>query len=544
MIERAAQHARRARAEDGFTMLLALGVLLVTGLLLLVTFSTVLHDTTESHHNVVQQEAYYAALAGVQEYEYKLQANPNYWENCETLTGNEESGAVGTSSAIGEHFEVALLPASKKSISSCAGSPFETVVEATGSEANTFRVVSTGCAGEAKVTTCPSEKELKEHHHTLAVRQLVATFKVTGFLNYVYFTQYEDIDPSLNGTSKANCTKYYEEGGVKRSSECQTLLFATEDSVKGPMHTDDAANVTCSKELTFGRKGQQPLDPVEINGGTWPSCGSGSEPTFYTESKTYSKGSELIPPESDESLASYAESAYTFEGPIKLFMNGGNNQFGIYSFVNGVWTAKIVAPPPNGLIYDKNGPGACTFEYKVTENDTPTTEELEKEKNCGIVYVEGTYAKALTIAGLDVVITGNTYPTTVTTLGNAPTGTATLGLIATDYVRVYHPCTGAGNQEGYMTEPFIYAAILSTDGSFLVDNYTCGAPLKKLNVYGAIAQKFRGPVGTGNGAGTNYSGYLKKYEYDPRLAAEEPPYFLSPLKTGWKIARLTAVKGG
>jgi hypothetical protein len=203
-----------------------------------------------------------------------------------------------------------------------------------------------------------------------------------------------------------------------------------------------------------------------------------------------------------------------------------------------------VAPPANGLIYDENGPEACTFKYEVSENDSPTTEELNKEKNCGIVYVEGSYAKALTIAGQDVVITGNTYPTSVTTLGNAPTGTATLGLIATEFVRVSHPCNGGGNQEGYMTEPFIYAAILSTDGSFLVDNYTCGAPLKKLNIYGAIAQKFRGPVGTGNGAGTNYSGYLKKYEYDPRLAAEEPPYFLSPLKTGWKIARLTAVKGG
>ena len=95
-----------------------------------------------------------------------------------------------------------------------------------------------------------------------------------------------------------------------------------------------------------------------------------------------------------------------------------------------------------------------------------------------------------------------------------------------------------------MTEPFIYAAILSTSHSFTVDNYTCGAPLKKLTVYGAIAQKFRGPVGTGNGAGTNYSGYLKEYKYDSRLAAEEPPYFLSPLKTGWQISRLTATAGG
>ena len=77
-------------------------------------------------------------------------------------------------------------------------------------------------------------------------------------------------------------------------------------------------------------------------------------------------------------------------------------------------------------------------------------------------------------------------------------GAATLGLIATNFVRVYHPCTtgfGGGNQPGYMEEPWIYAAILSTSHSFVVDNYKCGSQMNNLNVYGAIAQKFRGPVG-------------------------------------------------
>ena len=55
-------------------------------------------------------------------------------------------------------------------------------------------------------------------------------------------------------------------------------------------------------------------DTVEINGGTWPSCTAGSEPTYYTESKTYSKGTELVAPESDESLGAYVESANKFTG--------------------------------------------------------------------------------------------------------------------------------------------------------------------------------------------------------------------------------------
>ena len=42
----------------------------------------------------------------------------------------------------------------------------------------------------------------------------------------------------------------------------------------------------------------------------------------------------------------------------------------------------------------------------------------------------------------------------------------------------------------------IDAAILSLQHSFIVDNYQCGAKLGKLTVNGAIAQQFRGPVGT------------------------------------------------
>ena len=35
-------------------------------------------------------------------------------------------------------------------------------------------------------------------------------------------------------------------------------------------------------------------------------------------------------------------------------------------------------------------------------------------------------------------------------------------------------------------------------------------------------------------------GYIKNYEYDDRLATDEPPYFLAPLKAGWKVVRETA----
>ncbi len=204
---------------------------------------------------------------------------------------------------------------------------------------------------------------------------------------------------------------------------------------------------------------------------------------------------------------------------------------------------KNTFPGPPTASSTSKGSGACGYEFKVESSDT--AKEESEEEQCGTVYVEGSYTKSLTIAGTDdVIINGNIYPTSVAgKLGTAPSGAPTLGLIATNFVRVRHPCSGGTNQSGYMAEPFIYAAILSTSHSFVVDNYKCGAKMNNLNVYGAIAQKFRGAVGTGGSFGGG-TGYTKEYVYDPRLATEEPPYFLSPLKTGWKVARETAPAGG
>jgi hypothetical protein len=81
--------------------------------------------------------------------------------------------------------------------------------------------------------------------------------------------------------------------------------------------------------------------------------------------------------------------------------------------------------------------------------------------------------------------------------------------------------------------------MLATQHSLIVDNSGCGAGLGNLNIYGAIGQNYRGVVGRSGGAG-----YVKNYEYDDRLATSEPPYFLTPLKAGWKIVRQTAQSPG
>jgi Tfp pilus assembly protein PilX len=503
------------RSEGGFTMLVALGVMLVTSLLLIAAFTAANGDIRLSRVDTTQKQAYFAALAGVQEYEYQLQANPNYWQTCAT-----PQAAVPQESAA--RYEVKLLPANGASACSTS-SPFGSMIESTGAAANTFRIESVGCAGKSGVTTCQGQPT-----SIVSKRTVVASFKVEGFLNYVFFTQYEHEDPAAHGSS-ANCERYYSSG---LPFGCNTLIFRTADSVEGPMHTDDSANVACSPEVTFGRKGHNPPDPVEINGGTYPACGS-SSPTYYTTSKTYSRGRELIPPQSDSSLDAYVESANRFTGVTRLTLKGSSGANGEITVTNG-GIEKTIPWPANGLLFVKNA--ACGYVYEQDESDTSA--ETSSETGCGTVYVHGTYSKSLTIgAENDVVVNESITPVGVTPPA-APTGTAVLGLIATHYVRVYHPCSSS-NEPGSLTSPWIYAAILSTGHSFLVDNHNCGSALGELNIYGAIAQRYRGSVGTTGG-----TGYVKNYNYDDRLATSEPPYYLNPLNAGWGVIRETAPTGG
>jgi hypothetical protein len=663
----------RARSEDGVTMVIAMGVMLVTSLLLAATFLATQGDIRLSHTDTSQKEAYYASLAGVQEFEYELQVNPDYWQTCGKPT-NELPQETSSS------YKVRILPANGASECSTAN-PLETAIESTGTAANTFRVESIGYAGRS-----PQQK------HTI-----VATFKVTGFLNFIYYTNHEDEDPSLY-SAPAACTKETTYFPETDKDGCQLIEFASGDEINGPMHTNDAPCI--GGPSSFGRKEHNPADTVEFYRGVNTSCGGTG--TYYTASKSYIKGESLEPPKSDTSLETYANAEDIFSGVTRLELSGTTDKITVYNAaLSG--GKELLSWPKNGLIYVKQASGSCGYTYKTSKSDSK--EEAENETNCANVYVKGSYSESLTVGSAgNVIINGEILAPTNTK--HEPTGTATLGLIADSFVRVYHPvaetykvswknastepahsgtcgkvvelngkvtngsstvtnlsstselavgmevsgeyiplgtkvkeinssttevvltkaatknvttdhltfisgssleynktlnlcvekspgsnwkltettpyeyhekcnifnkkeeiyegeglCQYTNNTEecdapsldegedavhhwGSLENPYIYAAILSTTHSFVVDNFNCGEKaLGNLNVYGAIAQNYRGIVGTGSGS-TIDTGYIKDYKYDGRLAVDEPPYFLSPLNAGWKVARETSPTGG
>ena len=99
-----------------------------------------------------------------------------------------------------------------------------------------------------------------------------------------------------------------------------------------------------------------------------------------------------------------------------------------------------------------------------------------------------------------------------------------LGLVANYFIQL--PSSPSSGSCGNIT---VDAAMLALTDSVYVQDWAQGVQCY-LDVFGAIAQNFRGPVGTFGG---NNTGYQKQYVYDDSLTDLWPPYFLSATSATW-----------
>ncbi len=407
---------RVARHEDGFTMIIAILVMFVTSLIVAGVFVAANGDVRLTKTDTSQKKAYYAALAGISAYKYHLNKEPNYWKECPTIAKRDVTPGNGE-----EEYQVRTVPSTGHTEGECKSKKNYDIIESSGSATGTFRIESTGTSGSS-------------------TRSLVATFEHPGFLNYVYFTKYEVEDPTSYPTGTqvptAECEHYYSyrkehsytlNGKTKLLSEwCVPIQFAPKDKVNGPLHTDDAADV-CGEGANKPTFGRRESDKVEMNGGHYAlgSCSNSINLLgTYTE-----KAAELNPPETDSELAEIA--GLKFSGKTILNLNTGKpNTLTVTTEGKPAETKNF---PSNGILYVSNSPSVgCGVSY------TPFDTNYTGDSGCGNVYVSGEYTESLTIASAnDVIIDGNI--TTTTEASGEPNGSGTLGLIATNFVRLYHP---------------------------------------------------------------------------------------------------------
>jgi hypothetical protein len=539
---------RGSHAERGFTMFTVIGVMFALMVLTVgftaqtggppgdPTFESARGDQGGARYDQDQKRALAAAEAGVNDYLARLNEDSNYWTKCDEPApeavnqpwdGTPPDPRVRmTVPGSDAQYTIELLPAKDltgQRYPACdPAQPSRTMIN---TRDGTFQIRSTGFARRAK-------------------RSLIATFRKKGFLDFIYVTDNESSNPvaykvrtggyattpdvqAWASNTTTGCMRYYRNGrgsaswsgtvsepGNTRSMSfgCWEINFLDADAVRGPFHTNDQMLI-CGRP-DFGRSSADKIE-VSQNPGWRPNTGcSGNNPNFIG---TYAPGSAVMAlPPSNSKLKSLVDPGYTFTGRTTIRLSAGGVT------VNG----QLKAYPPNGIIYVENDPaGPCSF------YDPTRTEVVEPA--CGDALVEGTYGADLTIAAeKDVVVTDDTLKA----------GDVMLGLIANNFVRVGHPVSSRaprwdGNSYDWNCTnngPFpnqIDAAILALNQSFIVDNYYCGASLGTLTVNGAIAQKVRGFVTAGGG------GYIKNYVYDDRLKFRQPPHFLDPVRSAWRVLR-------
>jgi hypothetical protein len=364
---------------------------------------------------------------------------------------------------------------------------------------------------------------------------------------------------------------------------CIEISFITADSINGPLHTNDAFLVCGSPN--FNGDTSTSWDGFS-GGGTgtrYRQGGCSGTPDFANPGDPALEPPLSMPPSNSairaETNAGRGGCLYTGPTRIRLESNGTMTVKSPYSKQTNANcpTNGNGALPSNGVIYVQNvpttasdptngwnsgcpnstynsttrvwGPASGSYSSPAHPLGFPISNDITPY-GCrdGDVFIEGALDGQLTVAAQNnIIVTWHlTYDD-----GFAGNPADLLGLVANNFIYTYHPVNNSDDNldanipsrgrfgtEGSRGDPFedatINAAILSVNHSFGVMNYADGDDLGTLHVNGAIAQRYRGIVGTNSG-GSVVSGYAKDYVYDQRLKYLSPPKFLDPIAAAWGV---------
>lgn len=519
---------RLHREQEGMALVLVMLVTMVT----LALVSVVLIRTVGSQDISRRDQNWNASLAaseaGIEDYLYRLNRNGNYW--LYDKNNPPPDGNLAFNQYVG-------IP----------GAQTESTFTYT-PDASSIKV-----DGTIKLTVSGRVRN--------ATRTIYATLRRRSFLDYLYYTDYETKDPAryvkppdpfTPAEAQTKCAKHYYEG---RDSQCIRIFFISQDTINGPLHTNDAMNISGNPQF----KGNTSTSWDDPAGKRW--LGSGSLSFANPGDPKYVP--PLTMPPSNLSLKSETNpllggTGCLYTGPTQITMNSTGTYNVVSPFTKdpmnaGCGPGSGLPLPQNGVIFVQNVPSdpadpnytaGCPYPINNGYQYPPGLPvPISQDKTIygcrdGDTFVLGTLKGQLTIAAEhNVVIVDHVkYQSGVT-------GSDLLGLVANNYVEIFHPvkCTTGNDATCNLnrksgtkfTNPIVQAANLSVQHSFIVQHYEAGSPLGNLNVTGVIAQRYRGPVGTFSGPSI-YSGYAKSYVYDGRLKYLSPPRFLDPVKASWQ----------
>ncbi|MEB0002150.1 hypothetical protein QN357_04245 [Cryobacterium sp. RTC2.1] len=562
--------------DDGVALIAVIGIGAVLLLLVTTMLASSVSGLVKADNDQDWNAAMSAAYAGVEEYQSKL-ANDNTYQQYGSLATSFSTGSSYTSTDANPAFGIG------------AGGSWAAVDGSAGRAAYRYEVDNSKYAATGVIRLQATGRVGK------ITRSVVADLKQQGFIDYLYFTDYEIQDPALSSTS---CIPAYG-WAVSSRPNCTAIQFGPTDVIAGPVHSNDVLRICGS---TFKMRVTTAYQPTTGDRYILPSgC---STPTFAIAKPEFApvvsmpQTNLLLKQEtrSDLTTTGVPRPGCLYTGPTTITFNAAGTMTvrspwtrktnvagdpatsgtvsatcgtpGTVAGSLGSSTGQTISVPANNLVYVQSVPRTSSdpnywatgtypsgftcasasgssgtsngLGYPTVNEQAPSSTSSAPSYGCdkGDVFVKGQVHGALTVAS-------DNYVYVVGDITYVDKQADILGLVGQNAVWVWNPVDSRSNLlDPATTGREIDAAILSVGHTFIVQNNDDG--LKGvLTVYGSIAQKFRGPVGTAmvsGGVTTLVSGYSKAYAYDPRLRYSAPPKFLSPVSTSYGVTVLVESK--
>ncbi|WP_370325042.1 hypothetical protein [Euzebya sp.] len=559
--------------EEGSALIVVMAVTGILSLLVTVSFAVARDSLAVADEEQNVHAALAAAEAGLDDYLFRLNNRDEYWQ----YTSANPPAAPDENRAFTQFVTIAGGDTDTNLVEGIGMYTYDVdndELESTG----VLRVRVTGCAPGpcGDPDSGPSDAQ--------TWRTIQAEVTQESFLDYLYFTNYETLAPlayvsySSNTSMREQLIQWATNNCARRRWQrerpttgrpddtrygCTEIYWGGQDVVNGPFHTNDRFRLNGNATWEGTASNSDPRTPAyDTTNGARPNFNGGS--LRYREPLEMPPTNTVIKVEADHLTNASAEGCL-FTGPTEIRMNANGTLTvespytkdsgpGCGTWTNGVDPAQTIPIPDNGVIFVQEIPTSTSNpNYSATcfagngnglgyprSNDVPT---LPYNCRAGDAFVEGTLDGRLTIASANnIIITWH--------IDYEDEADDMLGLVAQDFVQVYHPVNSSGtnlnalpNHNATFTNARIDAAILSVTNSFFVQSWGRGNALGELSVNGAIAQVYRGPVGSGSGYSVS-TGYNKDYNYDNRLSFTNPPHFIDPIAASWRVSRFAEELNG
>ena len=275
---------------------MAMAITLIFGMVLVVMVATALAVATSGLKKADTDQDWNAALAaayaGVEEYQARLANDNSYVKYGNDAAPFTRAGASkATASAIDSASLV--LPSGDQLNPAFGVGPagtWATVAGSGGAAQFRYEVDRSVYASKGTLTLRATGRV------GTATRSVVVDLRQSGFIDYLYFTDFEFKDPMLSGKNAPTCnaqtSKHAWEGRLT-SDACGEIAFGSGDVISGPAHSNDTLRVcdaTFEQTVTTGKPKSASLSYTRQS-----STGAGCNGALFKQGDPVPKGTVGMP---------------------------------------------------------------------------------------------------------------------------------------------------------------------------------------------------------------------------------------------------------